>query len=150
MATNPLYYTRLHSDQVMLSCPSMTRERYMQGYDRANSLVNTMTNEYIDGARMKGVTEINVIIRHGLRNSLSPVVTRIGMQIGTIIGGSTVVENVFSWPGMGMLLVSAAKNRDFQVVQLGVLIISTTVTIAHILIDLSHGWLDPRVREQVK
>lgn len=115
-----------------------------------SSMLDTMSREYIDGARMKGIGELALTIRHGLRNSLIPVVTGVGMQLGTILGGAVVVENVFTWPGMGMLLVTAAKQRDFPTVQFGVLIVALSVTITNILIDISYGWLDPRIRESFK
>lgn len=115
-----------------------------------SSLLDVMNREYIDGARMKGVRELTVIIRHALRNSLIPVVTGVGMQLGTILGGAVVVETVFTWPGMGMLLVTAAKQRDFPTVQFGILLVAISVTLVNILIDISYGWLDPRIREDFK
>ena len=115
-----------------------------------SSMLDTMSREYIDGARMKGIGELALTVRHGLRNSLIPVVTGVGMQLGTILGGAVVVENVFTWPGMGMLLVTAAKQRDFPTVQFGVLIVALSVTITNILIDISYGYLDPRIRESFK
>lgn len=90
------------------------------------------------------------MIRHALRTSLIPVVTGIGMQLGTILGGAVVVENVFTWPGMGMLLVTSAKQRDFPTVQYGILLVAISVTFVNILIDISYGWLDPRIRESFK
>lgn len=114
------------------------------------ALLDTLNREYIDGARMKGVKELTVIIRHALRNSLIPVVTGVGMQLGTIIGGAVVVETVFTCPGVGMLLVTSAKQRDFPTVQYGILLVAVSVTIANILIDVSYGWLDPRIRESFK
>ena len=99
---------------------------------------------------MKGVREKVVIVRHALRNSLIPVVTSVGLQLGTIIGGAVVVETVFTWPGMGLLLVTAAKQRDFPLVQYGVLLVAIAVTVANILIDISYGFLDPRIRENLK
>lgn len=115
-----------------------------------SSLLDAMNREYMDGARMKGVKENVVIIRHALRNSLIPVVTQVGMQLGTILGGAVVVETVFSWPGMGMLLVTSAKQRDFPTVQYGILLVALSVTIVNILIDISYGFLDPRIRENLK
>ena len=115
-----------------------------------SSLLDAMNREYMNGARMKGVKEAIVIIRHALRNSLIPVVTSVGLQLGTIIGGAVVVETVFTWPGMGMLLVTAAKQRDFPLVQYGVLLVAVAVTLANILIDISYGFLDPRIRENFK
>lgn len=115
-----------------------------------SSLLDVMNREYIDGARMKGVPEWIVMIRHALRTSLIPVVTGIGMQLGTILGGAVVVENVFTWPGMGMLLVTSAKQRDFPTVQYGILLVAISVTFVNILIDISYGWLDPRIRESFK
>ncbi len=115
-----------------------------------SSLLDVLNREYMNGARMKGVPELTVIIRHALRNSLIPVVTGVGMQLGTILGGAVVVETVFSWPGMGMLLVTAAKQRDFPTVQYGILLVALSVTLVNILIDISYGWLDPRIREDFK
>ena len=117
-------------------------------YDEAGVVL--VDREYIDGARMKGVKESVVVIRHALRNSLIPVVTGVGMQLGTILGGTVVVETVFTWPGMGMLLVTAAKQRDFPTVQYGILLVAASVTIVNILIDISYGYLDPRIREDFK
>lgn len=115
-----------------------------------SSLLDVMNREYMNGARMKGVKELVVIIRHALRNSLIPVVTGVGMQLGTILGGAVVVETVFTWPGMGMLLVTSAKQRDFPTVQYGVLLVALSVTIVNILIDISYGYLDPRIRDDFK
>lgn len=115
-----------------------------------SSLLDVMGREYMNGARMKGVKELTVIIRHALRNSLIPVVTGVGMQLGTILGGAVVVETVFTWPGMGMLLVTSAKQRDFPTVQYGILLVALSVTLVNILIDISYGYLDPRIREDFK
>lgn len=115
-----------------------------------SSLQDTLNREYIDGARMKGVKEKVIVVRHALRNSLIPVVTGVGMQIGTMLGGTVVVETVFTWPGMGMLLVTAAKQRDFPTVQFGILIVAVCVTLVNILVDVSYGYLDPRIRENFK
>ena len=115
-----------------------------------SSLLDVMGREYMNGARMKGVKELTVVIRHALRNSLIPVVTGVGMQLGTILSGAVVVETVFTWPGMGMLLVTSAKQRDFPTVQYGILLVALSVTIVNILIDISYGYLDPRIREDFK
>ena len=115
-----------------------------------SSMLVTLQEEYLDGARMKGVKENIVVYKHALRNSLIPVVTSVGMQLGSIIGGAVVVETVFGWPGIGSLLVSAANSRDFPVVQYGVLIIAIFVTTANVLVDISYGWLNPRIRESFK
>lgn len=115
-----------------------------------SSLMDVMNKEYLDGARMKGLKEKTVILKHALRNSLIPVVTCVGMQLGTILGGAVVVETVFTWPGMGMFLVTAAKQRDFPTVQYGVLIVAASVTLVNILVDVSYGYLDPRIRDSFK
>ena len=103
-----------------------------------------------DGARMKGVNEFTVTLRHALRNSLIPVVTGVSTQLGTILGGAVTVETVFSWPGMGTMLVTAAKQRDFPTVQYGILLVAISVTLVNILVDISYGYLDPRIREDFK
>ena len=115
-----------------------------------SSMMDVLNKEYLDGARMKGVKEHMVIIKHALRNSLIPVVTILGLRLGTIFGGSIVVETVFGWPGVGSLLVTAAKQRDFPVVQWGVLMLAVIVTVANILVDISYGFLDPRIRDSFK
>lgn len=115
-----------------------------------SSMLTVLNKEYINGARMKGVKESTVIIRHGLRNSLIPVVTSLGMQLGTIISGAVITETIFSWPGIGSLLVTAAKQRDFPIVQYGVLLVAITVTIMNIVVDIVYGYLDPRIRESFK
>ena len=99
---------------------------------------------------MKAVSERAVLLKHALRNSLIPVVTSVGLQLGGVVGGAVVVETVFGWPGVGSLLVTAATRRDFPVVQFGVLVVSIFVTAANILVDISYGWLDPRIRESFK
>lgn len=112
-----------------------------------SSLLDVIRQDYLDSARAKGVPEWKVIIKHALRNALIPVITVLGAQLSTIIGGSVVVETVFAWPGVGTLIVTAAQQRDFPVVQYGVLLISICVTFINLLVDLSYGLLDPRVRD---
>jgi ABC-type dipeptide/oligopeptide/nickel transport system permease component len=112
-----------------------------------SSMLDVLKQEYLDSARAKGVRENIVIYKHALRNALIPVVTIIGLQMGTMIGGTVVVETVFAFPGIGSLIVSAAKNRDFPVMQYGVMIIAITVTLTNMLVDLSYGFLDPRIRD---
>lgn len=112
-----------------------------------SSMLDVLRQDYLDCARAKGVPEWIVIFKHALRNALIPVVTIIGLQIGTLIGGMVVVETVFAWPGIGSLLISAAKNRDFPVVQYGIMICSLVVCITNLLVDVSYAFLDPRIRD---
>ncbi|MBO4410487.1 MAG: ABC transporter permease [Spirochaetales bacterium] len=114
------------------------------------SLLDVMTKEYIDGARMKGLSERKVMVKHALRNSLISVVTVMGVQVGHMISGAVVVETVFSWPGMGQMLVNSAKQRDFPTVQYGILLVAFSVTFVNILVDISYGFLNPKIRESFK
>ena len=112
-----------------------------------SSLLDVIRNEYLDFARAKGIREWKVVIKHGLRNALIPVITILGAQLSSLIGGSVVVETVFAWPGIGTLIVTSAQQRDFPVVVFGVLVIAASVTFVNLLVDLSYGLLDPRIRK---
>jgi len=97
-------------------------------------------------ARAKGLGEWSILWRHSLRNALLPVVTLVGLQVGAILGGSVIVETVFSWPGIGRLTVEAIQSRDYPVVQGCVLLIATLYVGVNLLTDLVYGLIDPRIR----
>lgn len=106
------------------------------------------TEDYVQTARSKGIAERRVLFAHVLGNSLLPVVTVVGLQIGALIGGDVIVENVFSWPGIGSLLVSAVSNRDYNVVQAAALLIAAIVVLLNLSVDLLYLRLDPRIRAE--
>jgi glutathione transport system permease protein len=111
-----------------------------------NSMLDVLSQDYMRTARAKGLSERVVILRHGLRNALIPVITVIGLQMTTLVSGAVVVETVFSWHGVGDLLVGATLRRDYPLLQFGVLAVSAAVVIINLLIDLLYGAVDPRVR----
>lgn len=112
-----------------------------------SSMLDVLRQDYLDSARAKGLRESIVIFKHALRNALIPVVTIVGLQLGTMIGGAVIVETVFAFPGIGSLIVQAAQYRDFPVLQYGVVLIAAAVIFINFLVDLSYGLLDPRIRE---
>jgi peptide/nickel transport system permease protein len=111
-----------------------------------SSMLEVIRNDYIRTAMSKGLTERVIVFRHALRNALIPIVTLTGINLRTIIGGSVLVETVFNIPGMGRLLVLASFNKDFQVVQASLVIISLITCLSNLAVDISYGWIDPRVR----
>ncbi|MFF7986126.1 ABC transporter permease [Streptomyces sp. NPDC007901] len=110
------------------------------------SVAETMGESYIQTARSKGLTERQVLFGHALRNSLIPVVTVVGVQVGALVGGAVIVENVFAWPGLGSLVVEAVANRDYSVVQGATLLIAGIVVVLNLMADLLIAQLDPRIR----
>lgn len=112
-----------------------------------SSLLDVLKKDYLDCCRAKGLSERSVLFIHALRNALIPVITIIGLQLGSLIGGSVVVETVFSWPGVGSLLIGGAKMRDYPVVIYGVTLVAVAVTVANTLVDISYSLLDPRIRD---
>jgi peptide/nickel transport system permease protein len=111
-----------------------------------SSLLEILGQEYIRTGRAKGLGERAVILRHALRNATIPLLTLLGLQIGTLLGGAVITESIFAWPGMGKLVVDAIFFRDFPVVQT-VLILSATIFVAiNLLVDLLYTVLDPRIR----
>lgn len=111
-----------------------------------SSMLEVIRQDYIRTAWSKGLGERQVVFKHALKNALIPIVTLLGIQVRILVGGSVLVESVFNIPGMGRLLVNGAYNKDFLVVQAGVLLIGTAVSLANLLADISHGWLDPKAR----
>ncbi|MBN1188381.1 MAG: ABC transporter permease [Dehalococcoidales bacterium] len=111
-----------------------------------SSMLEVMRQDYIRTAWSKGLKERIIIFRHALKNGLIPVITLVGMGISTILGGSVLVETVFAIPGMGRLLVTSVFNHDYPYVQAIVLMIAIVTVLANFLVDLSYGFLDPRVR----
>ena len=111
-----------------------------------SSMLDVMREDYIRTAWAKGLKEELVIVRHGLKNGLITVVTMAGVQLAMIIGGSVIVETVFNIPGMGRLAVSAVLNQDYPYVQGIILIVAAVVTIVNLVVDITYGWLDPRVK----
>lgn len=113
-----------------------------------SSMLETIRQDYIRTARAKGHKEYTVIVRHALRNAMIPVVTTIGLQFGFAIGGAVLVETVFSWPGIGRLLVETIKLRDTPMVLAIVLIMAAMFTVINLCIDILYAFLDPRIRAQ--
>jgi peptide/nickel transport system permease protein len=112
-----------------------------------SALIEVLNQEYIITARSKGLAESAVVIGHALKNAAIPVVTIMGQQIGTLIGGAVVAETIFAIPGMGRLIVESISYRDFPVVQASVLILSVSVLLANLGADVVYGYLDPRIRQ---
>jgi peptide/nickel transport system permease protein len=111
-----------------------------------SSLLEVLHEGYIRTARAKGLSEGRVIWSHAMRNAWLPVVTLLGLQFGALLGGAVITETVFSWPGIGSLLVESIQKRDYPVVQACVLLISFAYVLVNTLTDLIYGWLDPRIR----
>lgn len=109
-------------------------------------LVEVLSADYIRTARAKGVHESAIVLRHALKNSLIPVVTVLGVQIGAVIGGSVVVESVFAIPGMGTYAITAMLKRDYPAIQGFVLLVTVGFILATLVVDVTYGWLDPRIR----
>lgn len=111
-----------------------------------SSMLETLNQQYISTARSKGITEWAVIIRHALRNALIPTVTFVGLQFGTLLGGAVIIEQVFAWPGIGRLMIDAIVQRDFPVVQGTVMILAFLMVMVNLLVDISYGFIDPRIK----
>jgi peptide/nickel transport system permease protein len=112
-----------------------------------SSMIEVLQSDYVRTARSKGVRERNVIMSHALRNAAIPTMTVIGLQVGALLGGAVITEEVFAYPGIGRLAIQAISNRDFTVVQAFVLFMAAVIVSINLLVDLSYGLLDPRLRK---
>ena len=108
-------------------------------------MLEVLGEDYIRTARAKGLTGARVVVVHALRNALIPVVTVIGLQIGSLLGGAILTETVFAWPGVGHWLVESVQGRDYPVLQGGVLLIAMLVMLVNLGVDLAYGVLNPRI-----
>ena len=111
-----------------------------------SSMLEVLRQDYIRTAWSKGLTERIVVMRHAMKNGLIPVVTLIGIHVASIVGAAVIIETVFNIPGMGRLMVGAVFAQDYAIVQGGSLVISVLVILTNLAVDISYGWLDPRIR----
>jgi peptide/nickel transport system permease protein len=111
-----------------------------------SSLLEELGEEYVRAARAKGLAENRVLFKHALRNAMIPVLTVIGLQFGSLLTGAIITETIFSWPGLGQLLIRSITCRDFPLVQGCILTISITYIAVNLLTDLAYAWLDPRIK----
>ena len=111
-----------------------------------SGLLEVYNEGYINTARAKGLPERTVTFPHAIRNALIPIVTVVGLEFGTLLGGAVVTETVFAFPGIGRLLVSSIQVRDYNVVQACVIVIAAAFVVINLLVDLLYAYLDPRVR----
>jgi peptide/nickel transport system permease protein len=109
-------------------------------------MLEVLGQDYVRTARAKGLAERRVVYRHALRNSLLPVITIVGLELGSTLGGAVVTETVFAWPGVGRLIVSAIFARDYPLVQAAVLVVATMLVLVNLVVDLLYTVVDPRVR----
>ncbi|MBC7483472.1 MAG: ABC transporter permease [Rhizobacter sp.] len=112
------------------------------------AMLETLSAQYIQVARSKGLSERVVLYKHALRNSAIPLITYIGLQFGNLIGGLVVVEKVFNWPGLGTLAFDAISGRDYPVLQGTVTALAVMVVVVNLLIDIAYGLVDPRIRHK--
>lgn len=111
-----------------------------------SSLMDVLKEDYIRTGRSKGLTEYKVINRHAVRNALIPVVTMSGLQFGFLLSGSIITETIFSWPGLGRLLINSITARDYPVIQSEILLFSLEFLLINLLVDLLYGFLNPKIR----
>ena len=113
------------------------------------AVLDVLREDYVRTARAKGVGEFWVLARHALRNAFIPILTLLGLQSGQLMGGAVLTETVFAWPGLGRLMVKAIFARDYVLLQGAVLVFALAFVVINLLVDLSYGWLDPRIGRQV-
>ncbi len=111
-----------------------------------SSMLEVLDQDYMRTARAKGLAPRLVLVRHGLRNALIPVITVLGVQFASLLGGAVIVETIFSWPGMGRLAINAISRRDYPVIMGTVLVFSVVFVLANLLVDILYTMIDPRIR----
>jgi peptide/nickel transport system permease protein len=109
-------------------------------------VLDALAEDYVRTARAKGLSPGRVLRKHVVRNALLPVVTYIGFQFGTLLGGQVIIEQVFSWPGVGQLALGAVNQSDFPLVQASVLVLAALLVLVNLLTDISYAFLDPRIQ----
>jgi ABC-type dipeptide/oligopeptide/nickel transport system permease component len=112
------------------------------------AMLEVLGQQFVTTARAKGLGERRVVLAHALKNAAVPVVTLVGLQFGTLLGGAVVTETIFAWPGVGRLAVQSIFVRDYPVVQAGVLVLALVFVAINLLVDLLYGALDPRIRDE--
>ena len=115
-----------------------------------SSMLEVVRQDYIRTARSKGVAERKVINKHALKNALIPVVTVVGLQFGSLLGGAVLTESVFSWPGVGRLMVDSIKKKDTPMVLASVIFISVTFSFVNLFVDILYAYIDPRIKSQYR
>jgi len=110
-----------------------------------SSMLETLRSDYVTLARSKGASEWGVVLKHALRNALIPTVTVIGLQVGVLLGGNMIIETVFSWPGLGRMVVNAIFARDFPLVQGSVMVYALTFVLANLMVDVIYTYLNPKI-----
>jgi peptide/nickel transport system permease protein len=111
-----------------------------------SAMLEVVGQDYIRTAWSKGLRERVIILRHIIKNAMIPVITILGLQVALIFGGSVLIETVFNIPGMGRLLAESLFSHDYQIVQAGTLVIAAVVVLSNLIVDISYGWFDPRIR----
>jgi peptide/nickel transport system permease protein len=111
-----------------------------------SSMLEVIRQDYIRTAWSKGLVERGVILKHALKNSLIPVITVLGLEFSIIVGGSVIVETVFAIPGIGYLMVGSIFNQDYAVVETCTLVFAAMIVLANLIVDISYGWVDPRIK----
>jgi len=110
-----------------------------------SSMLEVLRSDYIRTARAKGLAEPTVVNRHAFRNALIPVITVVGLQMGTLLSGAVLTESVFAWPGIGRLLVEGILSRDYPIVQAAVLVVALAFVLVNLLVDVLYAMVDPRI-----
>ena len=132
-----------------LVMPAITLGWYFAGANMRltrSSMLDVMGMEYVKLARIKGLPESRVILKHALKNALIPVLTLAAINLVTMVNAAVVVETVFAWPGIGRLLYEGISLRDFPLVQTTVLLAGAMIVVINLLVDLLYAWIDPRIR----
>lgn len=111
-----------------------------------SSMLEVLGRDYVRTARAKGLPSRNVVVRHALRNALIPLVTVIGLQFGTLLGGAVITETIFAWPGVGRLTIQAIQSKDLPLVQACVVLLASIFVLVNLAVDLLYTYLDPRIR----
>jgi peptide/nickel transport system permease protein len=110
------------------------------------SMLQVMNEQFVSTAQSKGLSQMVVIMRHVLRNSLIPLATFLGIEFGSLLGGTVIIEQIFAWPGVGQLIVGAISQRDFPVIQGGVMVLAMLMVLVNLAVDISYSFIDPRIR----
>ena len=113
-----------------------------------SSMLEVLREDYIRTARAKGLAPLRVLVVHALRNALIPVITVIGLQVGSLLAGAVLTETIFSWPGIGKWLIDSIARRDYPVVQTGILVSAGIFVLVNLVVDVLYGWVNPRIRAE--